>query len=337
MGRVSRIKQAYLTDPVRTRGLRSINMTAEAFGPQLRYSRRYMPRHFRVGPSHETATAVSHYEIVHSHQLMYRFSEEDDRGNLTWSISRRVRRKRSMFDPIKRYRMDRIFRKKKSVSAANCHTRSETELQLPGDVSYGVDKQFEAEARTALRLAHFLCNYLQNVNYGEIFGDIRGGGRLHVDHMFGEVIANVMSNYRMWSSGIFFERNSFENEDGTTREYFGPYAFRTVKSTYDALDWAGLKTPYITEDWFVSLKDRWETNFEGLVKYKMRPYLRSDVNGTGHKRFEYFPVSYRAPELKHGRWSRPYFKCDGITDDWVMTFTVPFFGRTRLRDRLQFR
>ena len=44
----------------------------------------------------------------------------------------------------------------------------------------------------------------------ENFGNLRGGGPLHKDMMFGEVIANVMGNYRIYSAGVFFDRyNSF--------------------------------------------------------------------------------------------------------------------------------
>ena len=40
----------------------------------------------------------------------------------------------------------------------------------------------------------------------ENFGNLRGGGRLHVDQMFGEVIANVMGNFRIYSAGLYFDR-----------------------------------------------------------------------------------------------------------------------------------
>ncbi len=43
----------------------------------------------------------------------------------------------------------------------NCYTYKKEDLELPGDVSYGVEKQFSYQARTALRLAHFLSNFLQ--------------------------------------------------------------------------------------------------------------------------------------------------------------------------------
>jgi len=58
-------------------------------------------------------------------------------------------------------RMMRIFRQKDSTTAQNCHQMAPHNLVLSGDVAYGVQKQFESEGRTALRLSYFLSNYLQ--------------------------------------------------------------------------------------------------------------------------------------------------------------------------------
>lgn len=47
------------------------------------------------------------------------------------------------------------------VTKDNCYTMPRHNLLLAGDVAYGANKQFEPEARTALRLSHFLSNFLQ--------------------------------------------------------------------------------------------------------------------------------------------------------------------------------
>lgn len=49
----------------------------------------------------------------------------------------------------------------KSVTKDNCHTFPPDDLILRGDISYGVESQFENEARMALRLANFLSAFLQ--------------------------------------------------------------------------------------------------------------------------------------------------------------------------------
>ena len=51
-----------------------------------------------------------------------------------------------------------------------------------------------------------VSNYPQNVMPDENFGNLRGGGPLHKDMMFGEVIANVMGNFRIYSAGVYFDR-----------------------------------------------------------------------------------------------------------------------------------
>jgi hypothetical protein len=72
----------------------------------------------------------------------------------------------------------------------------------------------------------------------------------------------------------------------------------------------------------------------------MRPYIRSDVNGTSSIRHEDLPISYKAPGYKDGFWTRPHFRCDSMVDAWVVTYVAPFFGwssRTVRKKRLQFK
>nr|KAG5707185.1 hypothetical protein BaRGS_017869 [Batillaria attramentaria] len=231
------------------------------------------------------------------------------------SYSRRKRA--SVFDEQAFNRMMRIFRQKDTVNKGNCHTLASHNLMLPGDVAYGVHTQFEVEARTALRLSHFLNNFLQ-------------------EHVFGEVIANVMGNFKIYSAGVFFDRYMFENQDGTKREFFGPWAYRKDGGYY-AIDTAGLNTRYVDEEWFQAMKGRWATNFFGLETYKMRSYIRSNPQGTSSIRHEHFPLIYKAPEYSAGYWTRPRFKCDGMVDAWVVTYVTPFFGLDKLKLKLEFK
>ncbi|XP_025116243.1 LOW QUALITY PROTEIN: uncharacterized protein LOC112577393 [Pomacea canaliculata] len=101
------------------------------------------------------------------------------------SLPKDRRRKRERLDEQAFDRVMRIFRQKEMVTKDNCYTMPRHNLLLAGDVAYGANKQFEPEARTALRLSHFLSNFLQNSGPMENFGHLRGGGRLHVEHVFG--------------------------------------------------------------------------------------------------------------------------------------------------------
>lgn len=252
----------------------------------------------------------------------------------------RNRKKRSLygrplFDPSAYERVLRIYRQKTSVTKSNCKKLSPSSLILPGDVGYGVDSQFKYQASTALRLAHFLSAFLQNMDDMDSFGHIKGGGRLHQEHLFGEVLANVMADFKILSSGIFYEPYTFRNPNETVRELFGPYAYRKNGGFY-ALDSAGLDRHYTLELWYREMKYRWNTNTEFLKTFNIRSMMRSDINGSSSVRHEHFPVTYRAPTIEQGLWMPPVFKCDDRVDTWVMTYVVPFFRGIKISRKVQF-
>ncbi|XP_013089446.2 uncharacterized protein LOC106073439 [Biomphalaria glabrata] len=267
------------------------------------------------------------------------------------------RSKREATDEQAVNRMMRILQRYQEITPVTCKTKKAYELLLPGDAAYGMHTQFEAQGRTALRLAHFLSNFLQNVDEYEEFGNLRGDRRLNETQIFGEVIANVMADWKIVGAGVFFDRYKFRmsppinNTDprfvnGITREFFGPFAWR-VRATgvgsvggadfFRAMDFAGLKTYYTDESWFRSMKFRWATNFVGLKKFTAKPMIRSNYNGTSLVRFEYYPYTYRAAQYEDGEWLRPQFKCDGMVDSWVVTYLAPFFGKDDIKQNIEFK
>ena len=64
--------------------------------------------------------------------------------------------------------MLKILERFQQTTKENCKTKKAYELYLPGDAGYGTNWQFEGQGRTALRLAHFLSNFLQNVEEYEV-------------------------------------------------------------------------------------------------------------------------------------------------------------------------
>ncbi|RUS70685.1 hypothetical protein EGW08_021543 [Elysia chlorotica] len=257
-------------------------------------------------------------------------------ANQQRQLSNTRRKRAAIFDNQSFDKMMRLMRWKNSVTRSTCQTQPNHRLMLPGDVGYGASTQFENEGRTALRLSNFISLYLQNVMPDENFGNLRGGGPLHKDMMFGEVIANVMGNYRIYSAGVYFDRWKFENDDGSRRELFGPWAFRR-RGAYFAEDAAGYSRQYVDSDWFRQAKARHGANFIGTTKYKLRTYVRSNPEGTSRVRHEFFPITYRAAPYEVGFWTKPHFRCDGKVDAWVMTYVSPFFGLDSLRTKLEFR
>nr|KAG5707180.1 hypothetical protein BaRGS_017864 [Batillaria attramentaria] len=248
----------------RTRNLRSINDS------DYEHHHHY---HDNQGVGEGSDTAAAHdrkpvtraqIEAAHKRRVETKATKRADKWkkltNKTDHTYSRRRKRSAVFDQKAFDRMMRIMRHKDAVTKDNCHTMATHNLILAGDVAYGVHKQFESEFRTALRLSHFLSNFLQNTDPAENFGNLRGGGRLHQEHLFGEVIANVMGNFKVYSSGVYFDRYMFENQDGTKREFFGPWAYRKDGGFY-AIDTAGLSTRYVDEEWFQKVKGRWATNF----------------------------------------------------------------------------
>lgn len=280
---------------------------------------------------------VQEVEQERSKRQMAKTTRKTDLAKKTDHVAASTRKKREVrFDPKAFDRVMRIFRQKETITGENCHKVAPHNRVMPGDVAYGVHTQFEFEARTALRLAHFLCLHLQNSDPDENFGNLRGGGRIHTEHLFGEAVANVLGNHKISSSGVYFDKYQFENQDGTQRELFGPWAYRKQGAVY-VIDTAGLNARYTDEEWFRSAKGRWATNQSGLKTYKMQAYIRADTQGSGSIKHEHYPLRYQAPHYESGHWTRPHFRCDGKVDAWVITYVVPFFGLDTHKRRLKFK
>lgn len=265
----------------------------------------------------------------------------------------KIRRKREAFELHSWRNLEQIRNRVRTLDKDNCRFRELYELYLPGNTGYGVNKQFEAQGRTALRLSHFLSNFLQNVDEYEQFGNLKGDRRLNETHIFGEVLASVMADFKVLGMGVYFDRYKFRvsppvnttdprYSNTITREYFGPFAFRIQNEgdgldMYRAIDTAGFQKHYVDEPWFSKVKGRWMTNFHGLRKFIDKPMIRSGPNQTSSIRFEHYPITYRAPDYEDGEWSRPTFKCDDMVMDWVLTYTVPFFGLNSIKTQIEFK
>jgi hypothetical protein len=47
-------------------------------------------------------------------------------------------------------------------------------------------------------------------------------------------------------------------------------------------------------------------------------------------------MRYKAPAYYDGQWSNPYFRCDGMVDNWIMTYSTPFFTKNYISNRIEF-
>ncbi|ROT73464.1 hypothetical protein C7M84_008129 [Penaeus vannamei] len=234
--------------------------------------------------------------------------------------------------------VDEVIEFLKSVTPENCKRFHPDDLLLRGDIGFGMDKQFENEARMALRLANFLSAFLQVVDHKEIFSGVRVVDQpLSEDQMMGEVLSIILGNSRVWASGMYWDRSKFTN-----RTLFAPLAYKTELNTrkFGMEDLARLNSSreaYTNKPWFRKLKSRWSTNFDDLEKYWIKLKLRHNSTGMHSIKYERYPTFYKAAELQHGQWSTPEFDCEGFVKKWVVHYTAPFFGWDALRSKLEFK
>uniref|UniRef100_A0A0A9W679 Putative G-protein coupled receptor 158 n=1 Tax=Lygus hesperus TaxID=30085 RepID=A0A0A9W679_LYGHE len=224
------------------------------------------------------------------------------------------------------------------VKPSNCHKFKKQELTLHGDVGYGAEEFFKNEAQMAVRLANFISGFLQIVDPKEVYSGKRVADKhLSEDQMMGETIALVMGDSKIWSAATYWGRNKFPN-----RTLFAPYAYKTNLNTrkFKMEDLARLnKTSevYTNKQWFQFLKERWSTNTDNLEKFYMKIKIRFNETGEHQKKYEHYPIHYRAANRDHGFWSNPYFDCDGKVKKWLITYAAPFFGWDSLKVKLEFK
>uniref|UniRef100_T1IVI8 GPR158/179 extracellular domain-containing protein n=1 Tax=Strigamia maritima TaxID=126957 RepID=T1IVI8_STRMM len=227
---------------------------------------------------------------------------------------------------------------RKGVTPKTCKDKrlfSPNDLILDGDIGFGVEKQFENEARMALRLANFISGFLQVVDPNELFAELRLADKpLTEDQMFGEALSMVMGNVKIWGAGIFWDTEKFPN-----RTLFAPYAYKTEENTRkflaEDLTRRILTEPYVKKKWFSHLKSRWATSAEGLEEYILKINIRANQDGEYATKYDHFPIRFRGPNLEHGYWTSPYYDC-GFHNQWIVTYAAPFFGWDDIRTNLEF-
>ncbi|KAJ8981548.1 hypothetical protein NQ317_009807 [Molorchus minor] len=179
----------------------------------------------------------------------------------------------------------------------NCKDYKQEELVLHGGVMYGAEEFFQNEAKMALRLANFISAFLQVSDPNEVFSGKRVADRpLTEDQMIGETLALVLGDSRIWSAGVYWERNKFTN-----RTLFAPYAYKKILNTrkFFLEDLARLNKSeevYLNKEWFKFLKYRWASNFDDLEKFWMKIRIRFNQTGETTRKYEHFPNYYREPD-----------------------------------------
>lgn len=175
------------------------------------------------------------------------------------------------------------------VNEKTCLNFHPQDLMLHGDISYGAKEFFANEAKMALRLANFISAFLQISNPNEVYSGTRvADPPLSEDQMMGETLALVLGNTRIWSAGMYWDRNKFTN-----RTLFAPFAYKKELNTrkFKLEDIARLnKTHEVYSDkpWYRFLKQRWSTNFDALEKFNMKIRIRHNETGEFSMKYECF-------------------------------------------------
>lgn len=228
------------------------------------------------------------------------------RKSLLVDETKHTRAKRYSYEPTER--INQIFSSYEQLASdngrRNCMNFSESLRKLPGDVIYGVETQFESQAKLALSIAHFLSSFYQIINPEEDFPLRNAEKSLSEDQMYAEVISSIAADFKAVGVGIFFDRNKFKKD----KAYFGPYAFRVrdnlnveIQKHYQVVDLTGLPDGYINEEWFQAIKARWATSpdMSELEQFYLKPFIRGDYAGKILVHYESgFPQYFYGAKLK---------------------------------------
>lgn len=235
-----------------------------------------------------------------------------------------------------------IFAHMKLVTPQNCwdiRRRMPERLTLSGAIAYDREHQLENEARAAIRLANFLSGFLQTVDPKELFAEFRVPDRsLTTDQIIGEAMSLVIGDQKIIGCGVYFDLKQFPNHT-----LYAPYAYRRGRNVrrYYVDDMARFATSpsgsYIEKDFFAKLKTRWAANMDDLVTYTTKIQIRYNSSGHNAIKYDHYPLQYKAAEMEHGHWTSPYFDCGAFHNDWIMTYSSPFFGWDSLHNRLEFK
>lgn len=167
------------------------------------------------------------------------------------------------------------------INAELCKNIPAAYLKLHGDVAYGKEQLFENQARTALRLAHFISAFNQITDPTEKFFERTADLPLNEQQLFAEVLANVMGDMRILSSGIYYENSKFPG-----KVYFAPTGERTSRNAraFYAEDYAlyvkSKDRSYMKQDWYKAVREQWRSDpaFH-LTKFSARMRMRGDRKG----------------------------------------------------------
>lgn len=233
-------------------------------------------------------------------------------------------------------------------------------LKLPGNIAFGKEQQFENQARAALRLSHFISSFMQLVDPKEVFAEFRMPDKpLTKDQIIGEALATLIGDRQIQGVGIWFDRSQFNlhqqqqqnypsGSSAKLNQYFAPYAYRLERNARNffvqdlaspGLDQSKVFSDefYTQNESFQKLKTRWMTSTENLDTYTLKVQIRFNSSGLNLIKYDRYPLQYKVAQLEHGYWSQPFYDCSGIHNQWLISYSSPFFGWDKLKLKVEFK
>ncbi|XP_055327918.1 uncharacterized protein LOC129581073 [Paramacrobiotus metropolitanus] len=201
-----------------------------------------------------------------------------------------------------------------NLSPRNCSANrfaEKVDLGFSQEFGRKIAKQFATQARSALRLSHFLSNYLQN----GIAVEGKRRNKLTENMILGEMAAMIIAEPAIGAVSIQFEDSIFPG-----RRFFAPTAL--YNKMLDELQFYHYPDNYTNFDWYRDVKSK--TANLRLMDFAVDIKMRVDAAGS---RFTDVPTqSFKAITFDDMKTPfGPYYDCFYL--DKFFWFEVPFFAK----------
>ncbi|XP_072013003.1 probable G-protein coupled receptor CG31760 [Amphiura filiformis] len=190
----------------------------------------------------------------------------------------------------------------------HCTKGTETDLDR-GAVSYGPSRYMKQALKT-VDWANFYTRIWKNTNLSKIEPK---------EELFFNAVVSIVEN----DDDIFAAGNCYDYMQFKEYDLFCPYAYRLPDGMINVKD-LSVEYKYLSNEseWFYEARQ----NANSLLKQRelVNDTFTHRYNGSAHG-FEEIDQTILVRQ-EDGHWSAPYFDCGG-GNIWMMTYTVPFFGR----------
>ena len=201
-------------------------------------------------------------------------------------------------------------------NAANCTSTdlSRFEYELPERVY----RQFAEEEKVAVRTANVFNSLFSVARSSTQTSDV------YNDAFYYSIARSIVQGGRgvIYGSAISFDIGQYSDE---SRQQFSPYVYMHNGKYYaknlDVLS-KGKRSLNDSDAWFLTQR---RSDYSELLRQHKDVCKRHTESASAAQRVNESTV---VTTTRQGQWTQPYIDCDGARD-WVVTYSVPFFGCSR--------